>query len=130
VHGANNYRGTTADAAFFRKKIDRIGRGHELVVQKARELGWHRIPPSTHNALDAAYLGFRLASLRLDPANHPFRDDRRWKLATRGAYGALANRQLGSTKARAARAAWFFAVAAAPSRPAERIISSWTPDVQ
>ena len=39
VHGANNYRGATADAAFFRRKIARIHEGHALVVERAPGLG-------------------------------------------------------------------------------------------
>jgi hypothetical protein len=130
VHGANNYRGTTADAAFFRKKIARIDEGHSLVVERGPALGWNHVPTSPHAALDAPYMGFRLASLRLDPANHPVRDDRRWKLAARGAYASLANRHIGGLKARSARAAWMLAVAAAPSKAARRLIATWTPDVK
>ena len=81
-------------------------------------------------ALDAAFMGFRLASLRLDPANHPVADDRRLKLGVRGAYAAIANRQLGSAKARSARAAWMVGVALAPSKLARRVIGRWTPDVR
>ena len=129
VHGSNNYKGTTADAAFFRKKIDRIDEGHATLVERAPGLGWDDVPRSQHAALDAPFMGFRLASLRLDPGNHPVEQDRRWKLATKGAYAALANPQLGSMKARSARAAWLVAVAAAPSTVAHRVIRRWTPDV-
>jgi hypothetical protein len=130
VHGANNYRGATPDAAFFRRKIQRIEDGHALLVARAPGLGWDHVPSSSHDALDAPFMGFRVASLRLDPANHPVADDGRAKLATRGAYGALANRQLGSLKARAARAAWLVGVALAPSKLARRVIGRWTPDVR
>jgi glycosyltransferase involved in cell wall biosynthesis len=130
VHGANNYRGATPDAAFFRKKITRIHDGHALVVDRAPGLGWDDVPSSPHAALDAPFMGFRLASLRLDPANHPVGGDRRWKLGVRGAYAALANRHIGSVKARSARAAWLVAVAASPSKPARRLIRRWTPDVR
>jgi hypothetical protein len=130
VHGANNYRGSTPDAAFFRKKIARIHEGHALVRERATGLGWDDVPPSPHRALDAPFIGFRLASLRLDPANHPIGQDRRLKLGLRGAYAAAANRQLGGTKARSARAAWLVTVAVAPSKVARRIIRRWTPDVR
>jgi len=130
VHGANNYRGATPDAAFFRKKIARIEEGHALVVAHAPELGWPDVPSSPDAALDAAFMGFRLASLRLDPANHPAQHDRRMRLGLRGAYAALANRQLGGAKARSARAAWLVAVAVAPSAAARRLIGRWTPDVR
>jgi glycosyltransferase involved in cell wall biosynthesis len=130
VHGANNYRGTTVDAAFFRKKIARIDEGHALVVERAPALGWRDVPRSPHAALDAPYIGFRLASLRLDPANHPVGGERRWKLGARGVYASLANRHIGSLKARSARAAWMVAAAASPSKPARRLIAKWTPDVK
>ena len=129
VHGANNYRGTIADAAFFRRKIKRIEAGHALVVERAPGLGWDHVPGSPHEALDAPFMGFRLASLRLDPEQPPRRAGpacRRW--VSRGAYAAIANRQLGSTKARCARAAWLLGVAAAPSALARRVITRWTPD--
>ena len=93
-----------------------------------RASGWDDVPGSPHEALDAPFMGFRLASLRLDPANHPVAQDRRLALGVRGAYAAIANRQLGSTKARCARAAWLLGVAAAPSKLARRVISRWTPD--
>ena len=130
VHGANNYRGATPDAAFFRKKIARIEEGHALVVERAPALGSPAVPPSPDAALDAAFMGFRLASLRLDPANHPTRADRRLRLGLRGAYAALANRQLGGAKARSARAAWLVGVAVAPGTVARRVIGRWTPDVR
>jgi glycosyltransferase involved in cell wall biosynthesis len=130
VHGANNYRGTKADAAFFRRKIQRIHEGHALVVARAPGLGWDHVPSSPHKALDAPFIGFRLASLRLDPEDHPVVADRRLKLGVRGAYGAIANRELGSVKARSARAAWLLVVAAAPGKVARRVIGRWTPDVR
>ena len=128
VHGSNNYRGAVTDAAYFRRKIKRIEAGHALVVERAPSLGWDHVPGSPHEALDAPFMGFRLASLRLDPANHPVEQDRRIALGVRGAYAAIANRQLGSTKARCARAAWLLGVAAAPSTLARRVITRWTPD--
>ena len=128
VHGSNNYRGAVTDAAYFRRKIERIEAGHALVVERAPSLGWDHVPGSPHEALDAPFMGFRLASLRLDPANHPVEQDRRIALGVRGAYAAIANRQLGSTKARCARAAWLLGVAAAPSTLARRVITRWTPD--
>ena len=65
--------------------------GHALVVARAPELGWPDVPSSADTALDAAFMGFRLASLRLDPANHPAGTTAAWPRPPRR-LRALANR--------------------------------------
>ena len=71
VHGANNYRGTKADAAFFRRKIQRIHEGHALVVERAPGLGLGPRALVAARGARRPFIGFRLASLRLDPEDHP-----------------------------------------------------------
>lgn len=61
------------------------------------------------------HLRVRIASLRWEPGQHPYANDRAFYLAVRGATAALRSARLDPAK-RVLLASWFLAVAAAPGK--------------
>jgi glycosyltransferase involved in cell wall biosynthesis len=121
LHGANQYAGETPDAAFFRAKIERTAVAHAGAVDLLRRLGRGSTDQRLDEPWDAALLGYRLASLVLDQAGHPFPDDRRVRVALRGVMSALANPQHPWLH-RVKRALWFVGTAASPRPLARRLV--------
>lgn len=128
LHGSNDSLASPVDAAFFRVRMDRICRTHEHVRRLARNLGIDRGDVSVLEPLDPAFLSYRLASLRLEPAEHPFPGDRALSLGLRGVWAALTHPLLNG-RSRAVRTAWFVAVALLPKSAAAEVIARLTPDV-
>jgi len=130
LHGSNNFAFQPVDESYFRGQIARqqVSHGHALHV--AARLGVD-LPADVRDPRDAAFLAFRMSSLLLDHARHPYPDDTRRSLARQGVIAALGNRQLG-WRNRFRRAAWFAAcgfvrqrsfaalVSRAPDTPAQR----------
>jgi glycosyltransferase involved in cell wall biosynthesis len=69
-----------------------------------------------------SHLEARLASLRLDPEDHPVPGDRRSRLALRGIRAVWGDTEMSTTR-RIADSLWFVAVAVAPSAVARRAIA-------
>lgn len=126
LHGASNYASVAVDDGYFRAQIDRQVVSHRHARRVAERLG---VPFATdvRAPADAAFLGFRLASLVLDPGRHPFPDDRRVRLALRGLGAALRNPRLAWPN-RLRRSVWFAACAVAPAGLARRLARDWAPD--
>jgi glycosyltransferase involved in cell wall biosynthesis len=126
VHGTNRYNSQRVDGAFFRGKLRQIEQGHANLLRFADRFG---VAPAADPAapLDAAYLGFRLASLLLDPGGHPYPGDRRVRLAARGVAASAANPTL-SRRNRVRRAGWFLAAGLLPRGVASRVAAERTPD--
>lgn len=116
VHGRNGHEVApgTLDLAHVRRVIEAGGATAADVHRQALALGL----PSPGVPDSVSDLAHRIASLRLDPAQHPRPDDRRLDLARRGARASLARRDVG-TPARGALAAWFGVMLVAP-RPVAR----------
>ena len=126
THGSNNFASAVVDAQHFRKQI----RAQVTTHRHARRLGSSfgvRLPEDPRAPKDVAFTGFRLASLLMDPAQHPFPDETRWSLVRAGIVAAVANPQL-SWANRLQRAAWFATVGLLPRRLAVRYVESSTPD--
>lgn len=126
LHGDNAFSAGAVDARYFRDQVNRqvVNHGHALAV--ARRLGVE-LPVDVRAPADAAFLGFRLSSLVLDPPQHPFPDDRRRRLAGAGVRASLGNPEL-TWANRLRRAAWFAACGAATDRQATRLVQRWSPD--
>jgi glycosyltransferase involved in cell wall biosynthesis len=120
IHGANQYAGRTVDAAFFRRKIEQTVNDHASVAEFARARGFE-LPADVLAPRDASFLGYRLASLRLDPARHPIATDGRLGLMWRGVVAALTN-PMHPWRHRVKRAGWFVAAAALPRRSAPSMV--------
>lgn len=126
VHGKSSYTDGEIDAEHFRQQIARIRRTHAHAVRLGRDIGVD-VPADVFRARDAAFLGFRLASLVLDPGGHPVPGDRRWMLAARGVIAAMTNRQLALPN-RLRRSTWFAATGLFPRGPAARMARERAPD--
>ena len=127
LHGANDFLSIAVDAGWLRRKIALIELGHEHVRRLASELGIHGVPDRATDLWDAAFLGYRLASLRLDPDRHPVAGDRRVALVGSGVASSLANPLL-CWPSRARRAAWFLAAGLLPGRAGCEAARRWVPD--
>ena len=92
----------------------------EVVLEHAARRG----VPVPHDFLDRAFfhLQYRLASLKLRPEAHPYKDDRIWRVA--GMLMRAAWRAPEKKLSRVLVAVWTVAVAAAPRRLAERLVAS------
>ncbi|MEM9650865.1 MAG: glycosyltransferase family A protein [Actinomycetota bacterium] len=130
-HGDNQFAGTKLGLPWLRTKIEREVCSHERLAQVAERLDLDGYRVDVDDVEDVAFLGYRLASLRLDPTGHPRvgtgGPDRRFRLAKRGALAALANRALAPTD-RVRRAVWFVVVAIAPSPLVRWVLDAYLPD--
>ena len=126
IHGASSFTSVAVDAQYFRSQIQRQVVAHEHAREVAARLGVH-LPEDVRAPRDAAFLGFRLASLLLDAQGHPIPGDRRGNLVLRGVTASLANPQLAWPN-RLRRAAWFAACGVAPPATARRLATDWAAD--
>jgi glycosyltransferase involved in cell wall biosynthesis len=128
-HGANDFAGSAGGVAWLHHKMDLVDAGHDNVRDVALKLGipLDDFPDDVAQLNDVAYLGVRLASLRLDPAAHPLRGDRAWALAARGIVASIRHPYL-SVRARMKRVAWFMAAGFLTRSLARSICSVWVPD--
>lgn len=127
LHGANDFLSIDVGPEWLRRKMALIELGHQHVRSLASELGVDGVPLRSTDVRDAAFLGYRLASLRLDPARHPVSGDRRLALVASGVAASLANPLL-CWPSRARRTAWFLAAGLAPGVAGRHIARRWLPD--
>ena len=127
LHGANDFLSVDVGPEWLRRKIALIELGHDHVRRLALELGIDGVPERATDLWDTAFLGYRLASLRLDPARHPIAGDRRVALVASGAMASLGN-PLFRWPSRMRRTAWFVAAGLAPGRTGREIARRWLPD--
>jgi len=105
---------------YLHDRIDEVVEGQAMLVRLGESLG-RPVDPDPCAALDWAFAGYRLGSLRLDSARHPLPGDSVLSVASRGIY-AVATQPDFSFSARLKRVAWFAATALAPRSIAERLI--------
>ena len=122
VHGANAYASAQASGSL----CSRIHKFLAHDIQKSIVLHDKASAAGLRLAAepqlkDAQHLERRLASLRLDAASHPFKNDRRVALALRGM--AASRRARLSWPRRAAFAVWFALVGLLPARLAQSLVS-------
>jgi len=123
-HGGNfsGSSGMRRDAiGFLHDRITETVAGHGIVRRLCEKQGIDGCPVEPTAALDWAFAGYRLGSLRLDPSTHPLVGDRRWRVALQGIRGVLTQPDYGFG-ARWKRAAWFAATAVAPGSTARRLV--------
>jgi O-antigen/teichoic acid export membrane protein len=121
IHGANAWAvGPTLLAERLRRSLQHDEHKYAAIAREAAARGL--VPAPSPGLRDTHHLGTRVASLALEPARHPFADDRRTALALRGARVAA-----GSPVAlpwRAFLVAWFLAVGFLP-RPMAATLVRW-----
>ena len=127
LHSSNDYFGTALDATWLRTKMARLVRNHERAVEVAARRGVPGPPTDPLEPLDVALLGFRMASIRLDSAGHPFPDDRPRRLAADGIRASLTNPLL-NRRDRVIRPVWFALTGWLPRWAAVRVIRRFVPD--
>jgi glycosyltransferase involved in cell wall biosynthesis len=127
AHSANDYFGTTMSVEWLRAKMARLVANHERTLELTRRLGSASPLEDPLAPRDIALLGFRMASLRLDPASHPFTGDTPGRLAVSGVRAALANPLL-TGRDRLVRASWFLLTGLLPTRAAGAIVRRFVPD--
>lgn len=127
LHGTNDFLSIDVGAEWLHHKIALIELGHEHVRRLASELGIDGVPARATDVSDAAFLGYRLASLRLAPAQHPVPGDRCLSLVASGIAASLANPLL-CWPNRIRRLAWFLAAGLAPGQAGREIARRWLPD--
>jgi hypothetical protein len=126
VHGASNFTSAAVDERYFQSQIVRQVATHEHATRVAAQMGV-ALPADERAPRDVAFLGFRLASLLLAPADHPYPDESRRGLVTAGIVAALGNRQL-TWSNRLRRGGWFLACGLLPGAWARRYAATSTPD--
>lgn len=130
-HGANQFSGKPLDLQWLRTKIRRELVSHRRLGVLAAQLAIDGYQTNPNDVSDISFLGYRLASLRLDRPGHPIvdpdRPDTRLTLAVNGIRAAMANAQLARSD-RVLRSLWFAVVAAAPTATVPRLLAWYTPD--
>jgi glycosyltransferase involved in cell wall biosynthesis len=120
-HGANHsYFGNELQKRV-RWRLAHDAARYEALSAKAAELGLH--VNSEPGLCDPFHLENRVASLCLDPANHPMPADSRLTLALRGAWAVLRRSRL-PRRRRAVLAAWFLCLGILP-RWAAANLAAW-----
>ena len=117
VHGNNNW-GTSMSGKQFRSFIEHDLRKRDLLVEQATNFGYEI--PGDLLLRTNTHLWARMASLRLDPQNHPIADDNILKLIYHGIYSAWYYTDL-NWKKRIFVIVWFLIVGLIPisiSKPA------------
>lgn len=118
IHATNSYARRPLEGERLRRKITQTLADHDRVAQFARARGV-AYPHSPLDQLDPAFAAYRLASLVLDPQQHPIPGDRRLALLRRGVRAQLGH-PMHPWRRRLGRSAWFVATGLAPGRLAGR----------
>lgn len=119
VHGGNNYEVTGLDLAQIRRTIVHWRQTHGYLQRFAASLGL--VDPAAPPAiLSVAYAASRLASLKLDPAQHPIPGDTVWVAVHEGTAAALQRFDI-APPLKGLFVAWFAAMASAPPPIARRL---------
>jgi Glycosyl transferase family 2 len=120
VHGSNHGAlGGGLDARKLRVKIIIDMQRENALREFARREGF--AIGRNWSARDPGHVKYRLASLRYDPARHPFVDDRRLRLMFQGVAACWKNRGH-SLRSKLFHTAWFPLVALLPRRAATAVI--------
>ena len=127
AHASNDYLGTAVDPAWLRQKMALVVANHHRAADLAARRGVPGPPADPHEARDAALLGFRMASVRLEPRGHPFAGDRPSRLAKEGVRATLTN-PFFDLRERAIRVIWFALTGYLPRRAAAGVVRRFVPD--
>ncbi len=121
IHGNNQYFAKGVDLSLVRRMIYRTAANHDFIVRHARELGISDVPCRGEDILSITYLANRIASLKLDPENHPIGRDTSLRLAMSGVRLSARRFDL-SRSMRLLYMAWFLVAAFGPSRLTMRLV--------
>ncbi len=116
-HGGNTTSSRTDVRDVLRTQMDNVLVGHQNLRRVASALGL-ACPVDPRAAADWAFAQYRLASLRLDPANHPYPGERPLGVAWQG-IRAVAGQPWMALRARLKRIVLFLLLASVPRQVAE-----------
>jgi hypothetical protein len=119
-HDSNTWTTGELDVAKLRQKIAWTTGSHAHVRTLCARNGVP-CPEDPRAALDVAFACVRLASLRLDPTNHPLSDDRRFSLCARAVRSALVHPHH-TKRHKAKRIVWILGVTFGDRRTASRLV--------
>jgi glycosyltransferase involved in cell wall biosynthesis len=114
AHSQNHDYSTQINMDHLRRMIRRTASNHQFIVQHARQLGLPVVSDSAE-ILSVTYLASRLASLRIDPASHPLKEDTSTRLVWLGVKEASRRFDL-PRHTRLLFMIWFVAAAVGPPR--------------
>lgn len=119
-HGSNHFHRDALSLAQVRKTIRRSNVNHRYLYRHARRLGFS-VPAHPSDILSVTFIVNRVASLKLDPLQHPIQDDSAVRLLWLGVKASLRRFDL-PLRVRAVYMAWFAVACLAPSRFTERLV--------
>jgi len=115
IHGANNHHQSSLNLDRSREIMRRFYRTHECITRVAEALGYTDYPRDPTAVPAVRFLAHRMASLKLEPAQHPIKDDTLLRLSLRGAVASFRRSTL-SLPVRLVYGLWFMAMALAPRK--------------
>ncbi len=115
VHDRNHHFTSKFKIETVRRTINRNVINNELIVRHARQIGLSGIPARSEDVVSVTLLAHRLISLKLEPEEHPIRDDSMLRLTWLGVRTSASRYDL-SLRTRAVFMLWFVATACGPSR--------------
>jgi hypothetical protein len=118
-HGENAWAEGSKGLSGLRQSLLHDAQRYSVLREKARELGLQLAP--SPGLRDHSHLATRIASLCLDPKEHPHPGDSRLGLALQGVRSSRHARL--PWKRRAILAAWFAAVGILPRRAAAKVVA-------
>ena len=113
VHGTNNYEVESLNLTRVRRNVTHSYQTHRHIVEIAERIGLPVGPNRAEDILSVSYIASRMISLKLDPAQHPLKQDRLWDLLILGIRAAL-ERFDEIWLTRLMFLSWFLAMAPAP----------------
>jgi len=117
IHGANNHHQSSLNLERSREIMRRFYRTHECITQVAEALGYSDYPRDPTIVPAIRFLAHRMASLKLEPAQHPIKEDTLLVLSLSGAVASF-RRSTFSLPMRLVYGLWFMTMALAPYRMA------------
>jgi hypothetical protein len=126
IHGTGIGTTHAVDGSWPRRLMRFTEASHARVRSLVADLGLPD-PGPADAPLDPAFFGWRLWSLRIEPADHPYPRDRALTLMAKGIRASLAHRHF-PFRHKAKRAAWFVAMGLAPRRFVPRVLEWYSPD--
>ena len=121
-HGGNFSENARRDlVGYLHDRVNETVDNHRIVGRVCDLLDIEGFPPDPTTALDWAFAGYRLSSLRVDPASHPLSEDTRASVTWHGIRSVLTQPNY-SVTAKGKRALWFAALAVASASSVRGLI--------
>ena len=124
VHGNNNFQFSDVNLERLRSSIGNWNAVRRAIFQTAGKLGLTQCPKDLKHIAGVADLGVRMVSLKLDPHNHPLREDSIWALLMLGLRKSLGHSDT-HWLLKVSFAFWFLSAALASKRSTLWLAEQW-----